>query len=125
MLGLYAIAIWLPIASFPSNELNTPILPEVLASGVILLGLLYMLFRIRSVGIGLVMGALATACIAGYLLWPRVLREPRAPNPGPSVVIVAAIAGGCFGAASAIVGTVIHRFFSHDATTDKVSNDIQ
>lgn len=125
MLGLYAIAIWLPIASFPSNELNTPLIPAVLVAGVIFVGLLYVLFRIRSVGIGLVIGALAAACIAGYLFWPRVLREPRAPNPGPFVVILAAILGGCFGAASAIVGKVIYRFFPNDATSDTASSDIQ
>lgn len=64
----------------------------------------------RSLVRGLIFGGSIFAIVSGVLFWPRVLREPYAPNPGPFIVILGALAGVCFGTTSALAGKLINRF---------------
>ena len=102
---------WLPLASFPSNEPNTPSSFVVLVTAALLVSLLFWIMQRRRFVGGLVIGAVIFAVTSGALFWPRVLREPYAPNPGPFIVVLGAISGGCLGAVSALIGKAIHRFF--------------
>jgi hypothetical protein len=97
------------LGSFPSNELHTPLLPVALAAGVALIGVLYVLLRLRMVSVGLIVGAVCFACMAALLFWPRELREPRVLNPGPGVAFVGAVLGGVLGSVAALLGKLIQR----------------
>ena len=102
---------WLPLASFPSNEPNTPSSFVALVTAALLVGLLLWIAQRRKFVGGLVIGAVAFAVTSGALFWPRVLREPYAPNPGPFLVFLGAITGGCLGAMSALMGKALHALF--------------
>ena len=100
---------WLPLASFPSNEPNTPSSFVALVTAALLVGLLLWIAQRRKFVGGLVIGAVAFAVTSGALFWPRVLREPYAPNPGPFLVVLGALTGGCLGATSALLGKALHK----------------
>ena len=102
----------LPLSSFPSNELNNPPTFVIVTTGFLLCILIVYLTRKHSFSLGVLLGGIAFAIAAGALLWPRVLREPRAPDPGPFVVITAAIIGGFLGGIAALVGKLIGKLFA-------------
>ena len=111
------------IASFPSNQLNSPPSILVIGSALLLIVLLLSMLWTRSFFFGLCFGAVVFAVVAGVLFWPRVLREPRAPNPGPTVVVFGAVVGAFLGAASAVLGKVIHLIRSSRAASVETSSD--
>lgn len=111
------------IASFPSNQLNSPPSILVIGSGVLLIVLLLAMLWTRSFFFGLCFGAVVFAVVAGVLFWPRVLREPRAPNPGPTVVIFGAVVGAFLGSASAVLGKVLYLLRSSRAGAVQIPSD--
>ena len=111
------------VASFPSNELNTPHSILVLSSATLLVLILLLLMRARSVVIGIFIGAIAFGCVSWFLFWPQVLREPRAPNPGPFAVFVGAVLGSISGFTSAVIGKLLHRVLSHIWGSRNLVND--
>jgi|GEM_PF-7123014 len=94
----------LPLSSFPSNELNNPPPSVIVTTGFLLCVLIFYLTCKHRFSLGVLLGGTAFAIAAGALFWPRVLREPRAPDPGPFVVITAAILGSFLGGIAALVG---------------------
>ena len=86
----------LPLGSFPSNGPNVPSSIVLLLTAGLLLAMIFCLMRRRSFALGLVAGGVVFAIAAGALFWPRVLREPYAPNPGPFIVVLGAITGGAW-----------------------------
>ena len=100
---------WLLLASFPSNEPNTPSSFVVLVTAALLVSLFVWLTRQRSFSFGAVTGAVVFAFASGALFWPRVMREPYAPNPGPFIVVLGAFSGDCLGAVAAVIGKFLHR----------------
>ena len=102
----------LPLSSFPTNELNNPPPFVIVTTGFLLCVLIVYLTRKQSFSLGFLLGGMAFAIAAGALLWPRVLREPRAPDPGPFVVITAAIIGGFLGGIAALMGKLISKLFT-------------
>ena len=102
----------LPLSSFPSNELNNPPPFVIVTTGFLLCVLIVYLTRKQSFSLGVLLGGMAFAIAAGALLWPRVLREPRAPDPGPFVVITAAIIGSFLGGIAALMGKLISKLFT-------------
>ena len=89
---------WLPLASFPSNEPNPPSSFVVLVTAALLVGLLLWIVQQRKFVGGLVIGVVFFAVASEALSWPRVLREPYAPNPGRVLVALGALIGGCLDA---------------------------
>ena len=100
---------WHSLASFPSNEPNSPSSIVGLVVAALLVALLVWIARRGSLVSGIAAGAVVFALASAALFWPRVLREPYAPNPGPLLVLIGAFAGGCCGAVSALLGKVVQE----------------
>lgn len=105
---------WHSLASFPSNEPNSPSSIVGLVVAALLVALLVWIARRGSLVSGIAAGAVVFALASAALFWPRVLREPYAPNPGPLLVLIGAFAGGCCGAVSALLGKVVQELSLRD-----------
>ena len=111
------------IGSFPSNELNTPHSIHVAGSAILIAFVMLLLIRMRSVVLGVFIGALACACASWFLFWPQTLREPRASNPGPFVVTVGAVLGGIAGLAFAILGKLLNWYLARRRISRNVDEE--